>query len=150
MPLVILFLSALLSATAHGQGPTDPEAWYKDNYAPLWANNPGKNVDAILSYYASDVTTHESEGAITVSDSDSWLREPMQEWLAEEGWLKAELQQLTVDRLNASTVVFKASWLDHYEGNETEVSCGWYLADMIDGRWQFTAYADIDCAAHGL
>ena len=149
MPFIILILSAVLSTTVHAQMPTDPEAWYRDNYAPLWADSPGKNVDAILAYYASKVRTHEAEGAITVADRDSWLREPMKEWLA-EGWLKAEMQKLTIDRLNPTTAAFKASWLDHYAGGETEVSCGWYLADMIDGRWRFTAYADIDCAAHDL
>ncbi len=149
MKFLVVYLTALLSATVLAQEPASPEAWYRDDYAPLWAEKPGEKIDAILDHYADTVTTHEADGAVTVSDHDSWLREPMYEWLS-DGWLKAELQKLTVDQLNASTVAFKASWLDSYEGGATEVSCGWYLADLKEGRWQFTAYADIDCSAHGF
>lgn len=141
-------IAASMLATAVAAAP-DPEAWYRDGYAPLWADKPATQVDKMLGYYAETVETHTAEGEISRDNKVAWLKEPMKEWLA-EGWLKAELTGLKTDRVNDSTAVFKASWLDSYEGGATEVSCGWYLADYMDGRWQFTVYADIDCAEHGL
>ncbi|MFT7287748.1 MAG: hypothetical protein ACI87W_001863, partial [Halieaceae bacterium] len=40
---------------------------------------------------------------------------------------------------------FVAQWKDHYRSDDTEVSCGWYLADLTDGQWIITAYADTQC-----
>ena len=146
--LVALCL-AMAAATHAGPTPEDPEAWYRSGYAPLWADQPGDNIDAMLGYYADTVETHGADGSISRDNKVAWLSAPMKEWLA-DGWLKAELKNLKTDRLNDTTVVFKASWLDSYAGGETELSCGWYLADYVDGGWQFTAYADIDCKAQGL
>ena len=140
----------LLAGLANADGTTpDPETWYRDSYAPLWADKPGTQVEKMLAHYAEVVETHGAEGEISRDNKVDWLKAPIEQWLA-EGWLKAELKALQTDRLNDSTVVFKASWLDSYAGGETELSCGWYLADYIDGSWMFTVYADIDCAAHGL
>ena len=40
--------------------------------------------------------------------------------------------------------------LDHYEGAEDQISCGWYLAGLDGDQWRFTVYTEIDCALHGL
>lgn len=125
----------------------DPEKWYRNDYAPLWSGKPGDNIKRLKTFYVAEVTTHEAEGPISRTPRQSWLVEPMKEWLA-EGWLTAELTGLITQRINASTAAFTARWLDRYEGGATEVSCGWYLADVIDGRWVFTEYADTDCGAH--
>jgi hypothetical protein len=150
---VIACLSTLLllntAPVMSGEPSTDPQAWYRDSYGPLWLNEPWDQVNAMLGHYADNVTTHESSGSITTTDKHQWLAEPIAQWRA-EGWLGSELKALKTDRLNASTASFKASWLDHYSSAPDELSCGWYLADRQAGRWQFTAYADIDCAAHGL
>lgn len=148
--IIALTLSLFLASSASAETSVpDPETWYRDGYAPLWANKPATQVDKMLTYYADTVETHSADGEISRDNKVAWLQAPIEQWLA-EGWLQAEMQALKVDRLNASTTVFKARWLDSYKGGATELSCGWYLADFMDGRWQFTTYVDIDCAAHGL
>ena len=128
---------------------TDPESWYRDGYAVLWADKPGQQIEAMLTYYHDMVETHSEDGSISNDTKSDWLVPSIKQWLSED-WLSADLKQLKTDRINATTTSFKASWTDHYKAAPDEVSCGWYLADMIDGRWQFTAYADLDCASHGL
>ncbi len=128
---------------------TDPEAWYVKDYAALWEDKPGENVDAMLTHYAERVVSHDADGAVTTTAASEWLGEPMQEWLA-DGWLGASLEKVKTDRINATTASFKALWVDRYVGGEEESSCGWYLADLRNGRWTFTSYADLECAEHGL
>ena len=144
-----LMCALMTGATTADMASNDPQKWFEEAYAPLWNDDPGTKVEAILEHYADEVETHEHNGTLYRTAKEEWLGAPMQEWLA-EGWLGAELTGLKVDRINASTVAFKARWLDHYESEPQAVSCGWYLADLADGRWQFTAYADLECAAHGL
>jgi hypothetical protein len=143
-----LCLAALTAAQAEVT-PPDPEVWYRHGYAPLWAERPGERIGEMLPYYADTVETHADDGSVSRSDKAAWLGEPVKQWLS-EGWINSELQALVVSRLNATTATFKASWLDRYHGGAEELSCGWYLADLLDGRWQFTAYADIDCDDHGF
>jgi hypothetical protein len=78
-----------------------------------------------------------------------WLGGYLEYW-ASEGWLSSDLEGLTMDRLNASTASFKASWRDKYADGSETISCGWYLADLRDGKWLFTNYSEIDCAEHGF
>ncbi len=124
----------------------EPESWFRDGYAPLWTDKPGAQLDAMLSYYAPEIVSHRATGEITSDASATWLGPSVETWLA-EGWLRSELVELEVDRLNESTVVFKARWADIYAHDPTDHSCGWYLADFIDGAWRFTSYADLDCSA---
>ncbi|MFT6958829.1 MAG: hypothetical protein ACJAYC_003852 [Halieaceae bacterium] len=144
--IAVLFICLPVIADTHSP---DPETWYIKDYAALWESNPGENIDAILSHYNDVVVTHSADGSVMTTPAQEWLGPPMQEWLA-DGWLNANLQKVITDRINASTASFKASWVDRYDGSEDEVSCGWYLADLRDGRWAFTGYADLDCAEHGL
>jgi hypothetical protein len=147
--IAVLF-ATFLYATANAEDVTpDPEQWYLEAYGPMWADKPGERLEEILGNYADEVQTHSPDGATSRQNKADWLSTLMTEWLA-EGWLNSELTGLKTDRINASTVSFKSSWLDHYEGAEDETSCGWYLADLLEGQWQFTAYAEIECAAHGL
>jgi len=127
----------------------DPETWYREGYAVLWADNPGAQMEAMLGYYHDTVETHSDDGLISRDSKRDWLVPSLEQWLA-EGWVSAELKELKTDQINATTASFKASWIDRYEATPEEISCGWYLADRIKGQWQFTAYADLDCAAHGL
>ncbi|MEM9055871.1 MAG: hypothetical protein AAGD86_00250 [Pseudomonadota bacterium] len=125
----------------------DPESWYREAYAPLWAKDPGDNIERLVGFYAAEVLTHEADGTLSRDARATWLVEPMKQWLA-EGWLSAKLTALNTRRINASTATFTARWLDRYAGGDTEVSCGWYLADAVDGRWVFTQYADTNCGLH--
>ncbi len=127
----------------------DAETWYVEEYAVLWAERPGENIDKLLSHYAEMVSTHNSDGSIDIEPREAWLKEPMEGWL-EEGWLTATLQTVKTDQLNEGTATFKAKWLDAYADGSEEYSCGWYLANHINGSWQFTGYTDIDCEAHKL
>ncbi len=144
----VCFLACVCSH-AFADPPADPEKWYRESYAPLWEKDPGSKIDKILAFYANAVAEHPPGGTAKLTSSTSWLREAMQAWVA-DGWESSALQDLVVDRINATTVSFKAAWRDRYANAADELSCGWYLADYENGAWIFTAYADIDCAAHGF
>lgn len=143
--IVLVTVSAMASADPI----PDAGKWYREAYAPLWAENPAQHIEALLGFYAETVETHAAEGGVSREDRRAWLATPMVEWAA-EGWVRSELTALQVDQLNAATASFKASWMDYYQSAEPEKTCGWYLANWMDGRWQFTTYTDIDCAQHGL
>ena len=146
-----LFTGAVLATllASASRADHDPETWYTQEYAVLWANTPYQDVDKILNHYAKKVTTHNEDGSVDIESRESWLKEPMASW-KEEGWLSATLQTVKTDSLNAGTAVFKAKWLDAYEDGSEEISCGWYLANHQGGRWQFSGYTDIDCSSHEL
>ena len=93
--------------------------------------------------------SHDASGKIESVISQEWLDVAIKGWRA-DAWTGSELVGIQTDRLNESTVVFKSRWLDHYKDREDEYSCGWYVADLRDGSWVFTNYADIDCADHGM
>jgi hypothetical protein len=150
-PFIALSACLLLLTPVAGTGSDviDPEQWYRDGYAPLWHEQPAENLEAMLGYYAEQVRSHRTDGEVSDNVTRSWLGKSLTEW-GEAGWTRSELTALEVDRINDSTAAFKARWLDHYSNAPEERSCGWYLADRIDGQWRFTVYADLDCAAHGL
>ena len=147
--LLTLLMYGLMAPTLADQAAPDPEAWYRDGYSPLWEQDPGNQVERMFGYYADAIETHSADGEITLIQADDFVAEPIKGWLA-EGWLSSKLKDLQVDRINPSTTSFKASWVDRYQDYPDELSCGWYLADLVDGEWKFTAYADLDCAAHGF
>ncbi len=147
--LTTLFSILLCASVGADNEQADPEQWYREAYGPIWADRPTERLDEILEYYADEVVVHSSEGEISRQDNFKWLSALMTEW-QEGGWLSSELKGLQIDRINASTVSFKSSWLDHYEGAEDQISCGWYLAGLDGDQWRFTVYTEIDCASHGL
>lgn len=147
--LVTLVFLGLFGTAVAEEGSLDPEAWYRDAYAPLWESDPGNNVDEMLGFYAESIESHGADGEISRDATTEWLGDSVHIWLS-EGWLNSRLQDLEVDRINPTTTNFKASWVDSYEESPNELACGWYLADLVDGEWKFTAYADLDCAAHGF
>ena len=147
--LVTLVFFGLCTSVIAGEAALDPEAWYRAAYAPLWEADPGDKVDEMLGFYSDSIESHGSAGEISRAATTSWLGESVHIWLS-EGWLNSRLQDLEVDRINPTTTSFKASWVDRYEEAPNELACGWYLADLVHGEWKFTAYADMDCAAHGF
>lgn len=122
----------------------EAERWYRESYAPLWEKSPADNIDLILDHYAETITTHLANDEVRSDTKDDWLRAPMAEWIA-QGWLAAELIELETQEINATTASFKAAWKDLYINEETEISCGWYLADKQSGRWLITQYAESSC-----
>lgn len=144
--LTCLTAMVLFSSPAGAEAVSeDPERWFRQGYAPLWNDKPGERLDAMLSFYAPDIVSHRATGEITTDASAAWLGPSVKTWLA-EGWLRSELTTLETDRLNETTVVFKARWMDYYAAEPRDESCGWYLADFLDGAWRFTSYADLDCS----
>lgn len=129
--------------------PRDPDAWYRNHYAPLWEENTWDKVDEISSYYGETVYVHPPDGPITPVNGQEWLAEAIGGWKA-DGWIGSDLVDIELQEINASTVTFKTRWLDRYVDDFEEYSCGWYLADLTNGRWLFTQYAEIDCAEHGF
>ncbi len=127
----------------------DPEEWYVKGYAPHWNEAPWESLEQISAYYDQKILSHDASGKIESVTSQEWLDVAIKGWQA-DAWTGSELVGIQTDRLNESTVAFKSRWLDHYKDREDEYSCGWYLADLRDGSWVFTNYADIDCTDHGM
>jgi len=146
--LVAFLLLLAQTATASDCIP-DPQQWFTESYAPLWAADTGEKLDQVTNHYAETILDHPASGVPVEENSRQWLTGAIRGWQS-EGWLGSELDGFSMDRINSSTVVFKTRWHDRYEDNVIAYECGWYQADLIDGQWNFTQYATIDCAAHGL
>lgn len=143
-------LIALLTASAWAETMIpDPKGWYQNQYAPLWEEEPWNKLDQIWGYYNETIISHDGDGPLAAASAREWLLPDMQQWQA-DGWLGSTLAELRTDRLNESTVSFKAKWHDFYDGGHEEFSCGWYLADLRNNSWIITQHANIDCAAHEL
>ena len=121
--------------------------WYTSEYAPLYHDKPWENAAEIVGHFAENVHVH-GEGA-GMYNSLQWMSEALEEWKI-EGWVRSELADLDFELLNETTASFKAKWRDYYTGGNIGYECGWYLADLVDGRWRITEYATIACGEHGL
>ncbi len=121
--------------------------WYRSEYAVLYNDKPWEKAAEIAGHFAENVHVH-GEGAGTYN-SLQWMSAALEEWKI-EGWIRSELAALEFDLLNAGTASFKAKWRDYYTGGNIGYECGWYLADLVDGKWLFTEYATIACSDHGL
>lgn len=150
MKQLSLFLIAVgfLGTAVANQHIPDPEAWYRDSYAPIWADAPWDQPDALRAHSADRVTIHTLDEGVIILGND-WLLANLQTW-RDEGWLNSELSALQTDRINDTMATFKVRWQDNNVGDEVEFSCSWYQADFLNGAWKLTGYADIDCEAHGL
>ena len=139
-----VLLATSLPVTSQADDMDSADSWFQNSYGPLWADAPFDNVDAILDHYSAEIVTHSSDGAIHRTPRREWLMVPMDSWQA-EGWLRAELTDAQTTNVNATTASIMTTWKDYYREGLTEVSCGWYLVDKIDGQWQITTYADTPC-----
>ena len=147
--ILTLMFGLVIHPAVSGADEADPEKWYTEHYAPLWSGNPAAKVDQITHYYDESIASHSPSGETTTTNSREWLEGVVKYWVA-DGWVDSELVEVRVDRLNDWAVVFKSQWLDHYENQDDEHSCGWYLANRRDGRWVFTGYTELDCGEHGF
>lgn len=146
--IVSAFFVASVGQAADAPTP-DPETWYLETYGSMWAEEPWTKGDQTSRFYAAQIQDHEPAGEIVTYESIPWMDGLLEMW-KNDGWLRSEIAELRVTRINASTTSFMARWDDFYKAREDEFSCGWYLADLIEGQWKFTHYATIDCAAHGF
>jgi len=142
--LTLFITSLALSVHALAESSPSADAWFKTSYGPLWAETPYDDVEAILDHYSPDIVTHSSDGTISSTPRRAWLMTPMDAWKA-EGWIRAELTDAQTTVINATTASVMTTWKDYYAENNTEVSCGWYLVDKVDGQWQISTYADTPC-----
>lgn len=134
------------------QADTTTEAvddWYLTQYTPLWKENAWDKLEEATVYYDETLYLHPPDGPITPVDSREWLAKSLEGWKA-DGWLGSDVAEYRSDRLNPTTVAFKARWRDWYADGSEDFSCGWYLADLKGDRWVFTQYGEIDCAEHDL
>ena len=145
---IVLSFLAVSSAAAETSAPSADD-WYKNHYAPLYAENPWEKIDQFAKVFDADFHYHTSDGAAEKTNGATWIEEGITEWKAED-WLSSELASYESDLLNETTAAFKVKWLDSYADGSTVFECGWYLADRKNNNWVFTQYADIDCAEHGL
>ena len=127
----------------------NPDDWYQNQYAPLWMEKPWDSVAQVVAFYDATIFLHSGDEAATATPSRQWLASQIAGWQA-DGWLGSAVAEYQSDRLNPTTVTFKVKWRDWYADGHEEYSCGWYLADLANGGWAFTQYADVDCAAHGM
>ena len=134
------------------QADTTTEAvddWYLTQYTPLWKENAWDKLEEATVYYDETLYLHPPDGPITPVDSREWLAKSLEGWKA-DGWLGSDVAEYRSDRLNPTTVAFKARWRDWYAVCSEDFSCGCYLADLKGDRWVFTQYGEIDCAEHDL
>ena len=120
------------------------EQWYRESYAPLWADDPQGNVGAAAAFYAATLTIHSQDGGLSVVNTSEWIRDSVTGWIA-EGWLTSDLAGLEAQEINSTTFSFTTRWQDHYRDQDSEYSCGWYLVDRVDGEWKISGYAESEC-----
>ena len=137
----VVLVSPLIASADSDQTAGD---WFKNSYGPLWADTPYQDIETILTHYHSEIVTHGSDGSLSTTPSREWLTAPMDSW-REEGWVRAELTDMTATSINAATTGVMTVWTDYYAGDVTETSCGWYLVDAINNEWKITHYADTPC-----
>lgn len=152
MKLLILYVVSSLSVVS----PTHAEAqsneaddWYRDQYAPLWKENPWEKFEVVAGYYDETITLHPGDDVPSEIASRPWLEELIENWRL-DGWLGSDVARLQYDLLNPSTAAFKVKWRDWYKDGREEHSCAWYLADLKVDSWLFTQYGEIDCEEYGL
>lgn len=138
----VVLVSPLIASADSDQTAGD---WFKNSYGPLWADTPYQDIEVILTHYHSEIVTHGSDGSLSTTPSREWLTAPMDSW-REEGWVRAELTDMTATSINAATTGVMTVWTDYYAGDVTETSCGWYLVDAINNEWKITHYADTPCS----
>mgnify|MGYP000455833515 FL=1 len=143
-----LLLLLPIVATAQDESPIPAaDDWYRSEYAPLYLDKPWEKAQEIAGHFAENVQVHgEDPGTF---NSLQWMSDALEGWKI-EGWLRSELAGLEFEMFNPATASFKAKWRDYYSGGNIGYECGWYLADLIDGRWRITEYATITCSEHGL
>jgi len=152
MRTFIFWIGLFLPVAMSAQADTATQAvddWYLQQYTPLWKENAWDKLEEATAYYDETLYLHPTDGAITPVDSREWLAKSLEGWKS-DGWLGSDVAEYRSDKLNPTTVAFKAKWRDWYADGREEFSCGWYVADLEDDVWVFTQYAEIDCAEHDL
>lgn len=137
--LIALAAMPTLAATAE-----DLDKWFRDGYAALYAENAWDHTDEFAQYFSSDIAFRSDDGLL-VLDVDDFVVDSLDVWRS-EGWLGTDVANLETKVLNATTAVFDITWRDRNDDGSTEFSCGWYVADKVDGNWLLSQYIETACA----
>jgi len=143
-PFWLPFLVALVAMPAAADTAEELDQWFRDGYAALYVENAWEHADEFAQYFADEIAYRSSDGLL-VSDVNGFVVDSLDEW-RREGWLGTDVAALDTRLLNATTAVFDVKWRDRNDDGSTEFSCGWYLADKVDGEWLLSQYIAMDCA----
>ena len=138
LPMLALTAMPALADTAENL-----DQWFRDGYAALYVEKPWERADEFAQYMADRIEFRSDDG-LMVLDVNSFVVDPLEEWRA-EGWLGTDVAGLQTKMLNETTVLFNVAWLDRYVDGSTELSCGWYVGDKVDGKWLLSQYISITC-----
>lgn len=137
-------LIALVALPASADTAEDLDRWFRDGYAALYAENAWDRADEFAQYFA-DVIVYRSDDGLVDADVNSFVVDSLEVWRS-EGWLGTDVAELDTKLLNATTAVFDVKWRDRNDDGSTEDSCGWYVADKVDGKWLLSQYIAMSCA----
>ena len=122
----------------------DLDKWFRDGYAALYVENAWDHADEFAQYFTDEIA-YRSDDGLSISNIDGFVVDDLDEW-RNEGWLGSDVADLDTRLLNATTAVFDIKWLDRNDDGSTELSCGWYFADKVDGKWLLSQYIVMACA----
>ena len=137
-------LIALVALPASTDTAEDLDRWFRDGYAALYAENAWDRADEFAQHFA-DVIVYRSDDGLVEADVNSFVVDSLEVWRS-EGWLGTDVAELDTKLLNATTAVFDVNWRDRNDDGSTEDSCGWYVADKVDGKWLLSQYIAMSCA----
>ncbi len=139
-----LFLVSLAAMPASADTAEDLDKWFRDGYAALYVENAWDHADEFAQYFTDEIA-YRSDDGLSISNIDGFVVDDLDEW-RNEGWLGSDVADLDTRLLNATTAVFDIKWLDRNDDGSTELSCGWYFADKVDGKWLLSQYIVMACA----
>ena len=139
----LLFL-VLVAMPASAETADELDKWFREGYAALYAENAWDRAEEFAQYFSDEIAVRSDDG-LSVSDVNDFVIDSLDVWRS-EGWLGTDVAALSTRLLNESTVLFDVRWLDRNDDGSTEVSCGWYIADKIDGNWLLSQYVSMACA----
>jgi len=136
-------LVALLTMPALADTADVLDKWFRDGYAALYVESAWDHADEFAQYIADEIVVR-SDNGLNVTDVNGFVVNSLDEWRS-EGWLGTDVANLETKSLNATTALFDVKWLDRNDDGSTEISCGWYFADKVEGKWLLSQYISMAC-----
>jgi len=136
-------LIALLAMPVFAETSEDLDKWFRDGYAALYVESAWDHADEFAQYFADEIVVRSDDG-LSATDVNGFVIDSLDGWRS-EGWLGTDVANLETSMLNATTAVFDVKWLDRNDDGSTEISCGWYVADMVEGKWLLSQYISMAC-----
>jgi len=137
-------LLVLIAMQAMADTADDLDQWFRDGYAALYVKDAWDRADEFEQYMAEEIVVHSDDG-MAVTDVNGFVIDSLDVWRS-QGWLGTDVASLETKKLNATTAVFDVKWLDRNDDGSTEISCGWYVGDKVDGKWLLSQYISMECA----